>query len=158
MTKKTTKAFNKRSSGNPQTRAKKVVYKGIQFRSMIERSVYKLLEESGIPFAYEAQKFELDSSFVSPNDSYEKFMNGKGDFKNRGGKRYSKAMYTPDFTPPVGEPLTWVIEVKGRAFPDFGRTWRLFKKLLIKDSLNTVCFVPRNLQDCIETIKIIKTL
>tara|TARA_R110002073_G_scaffold3315_6_gene22341 strand:+ start:6549 stop:7034 length:486 start_codon:yes stop_codon:yes gene_type:complete len=161
MTKKSTratKARNKRSSGNPQTQARKVTYKGINFRSMLERDVYKLLVENKIPFAYEEQQFEIDEGFVSPNDSYEKFLNGKGEFKNRGGKKYKSAIYTPDFTPPVGEPLTWIIEVKGRAFPDFSRTWRLFKKKLLNDGLDTVCFVPRKIQDCIETIKIIKTL
>lgn len=141
-----------------QTNARKVTYKGIIFRSMLEREMYRLMEKSKIPFAYEEQKFELDPSFVSPNDSYERFMNGKGDFKNRGGKKYQMATYRPDFTPPVGEPLKWVIEVKGRAFPDFGRTWRLFKKFLLEEELETVCFVPRNIEDCKEVIKMIKKL
>lgn len=120
--------------------------------------MYRLFERSKIPFAYEEQKFELDPAFTSPHDSYERFMNGKGDFKNRGGKRYKSAIYTPDFTPPAGEPLTWVVEIKGRAFPDFGRTWRLFKKMLIQEDLETVCFVPRNIDDCKEVIKMIKAL
>jgi len=143
---------------NSQTKAKRVTYKGIYFRSMSEREMYKLLEEHKIPFAYEGQKFELDAAFTSPNTSYERFLNGKGDFKDRGGKRFSRAVYTPDFTPPVGEPLTWVIEIKGRSFPDFGRTWRLFKKYLLKQKLDTVCFVPRNIKDRSETIKLIKAL
>lgn len=155
---KQTKARNKRNSGNTQTNARKATYKGIEFRSMLERNFYRLMEQSGIPFAYEEQKFELDPAFTSPNDSYERFMNGKGDFKNRGKKKYSKSSYTPDFTPPVGQPLKWVIEIKGRAFPDFPRTWRLFKKMLLEEGLETICFVPRNLEDCKETIKIIKQL
>jgi len=158
MTKKRTKRRNVNTSGNTQTNARKVIYKGMTFRSMLERDMYKLMESSKIPFAYEGQKFEIDPAFTSPHDSYERFMNGKGDFKNRGGKRYKQAVYTPDFTPPVGEPLDWVIEIKGRAFPDFGRTWRLFKKMLIEEGRETICFVPRNLQDCKETIKMIKAL
>lgn len=153
-----TKARNRKNSGNTQTNARKVVYKGMEFRSMLERNAYRLMERSKIPFAYEAQKIEIDHAFLSHHDSYERFMNGKGDFKNRGNKKYSRAVYTPDFTPPVGEPLTWVLEIKGRAFPDFGRTWRLFKKYLIKEKLDTVCFVPRNIEDVVEAIKIIKTL
>lgn len=141
-----------------QTNARKVVYDGIQFRSMLERNMYKLLKEAGIPFSYEEQRFEIDSGFISPHDSYERFMNGKGVFMNRGGKVYKSSIYTPDFLPPVGEPLKWVIEIKGRSFPDFSRTWRAFKKMLLKKDLNPVCFVPRDLQDCKETIKIIKTL
>jgi len=158
MTKKQTKTRNRRSSGNTQTNAKKVTYNGVEFRSMLERDFYRLIEKSGIPFAYEEQKFELASSFKSPNDSYERYMNGKGEYKNRGNKKYPIATYTPDFTPPLGEPLKWVIEVKGRAFPDFPRTWKLFKKVLLDNDLKTVCFVPRNIEDCIETLKIIKTL
>ena len=141
-----------------QTNAKKVTYNGVSFRSTIEKDMYKLLKESGIPFAYEERKFEIDEGFFSPNDSYEKFLNGRGKFINRGSKEYKASQYTPDFTPPKGEPLKWVIEVKGRAFSEFPRTWRLFKKLLVKEKLGTICFVPRNIKDCIETIKIIRTL
>lgn len=141
-----------------QTNARKTVYKGITFRSLLERDMYRLLEKANIPFAYEGIKFELDPAFTSPNTSHERFMNGKGDFKDRGNKKYRKAVYTPDFTPPVGEPLDWVIEIKGRSFPDFGRTWRLFKRLLLNEKLDTVCFVPRNIEDCKNTIKLIKSL
>lgn len=158
MAKRQTKARNRRSSGNTQTNARKVVYKGMEFRSMLERDCYRLMERSKIPFAYEEQKFEIESAFQSPNTSYERFLNGKGDFKDRGGKKYSRGVYTPDFTPPVGKELKWIIEVKGRAFPDFSRTWRLFKKMLLKNDLDTVCFVPRNIEDCKQAIKIIKTL
>lgn len=158
MAKRETKKRNINTSGNSQTNARKRVYQGITFRSTLEMDMYKLLKRHKIPFAYEEQKFELDAAFQSPNDSYERFMNGKGDFKNRGNKKYSRAVYTPDFTPPVGKPLTWIIEIKGRAFPDFGRTWRLFKKMLLANEMETTCFVPRNIKDCAEVIKLIKAL
>ncbi|AGO47876.1 hypothetical protein Phi40:1_gp011 [Cellulophaga phage phi40:1] len=143
---------------NRQTNAKKIVYDGITFRSRLEMMMYRLLQKNDIPFAYEEQKFNIDAAFTSPNISYEKFMNGNGVYKNRGGKVYTDAIYTPDFTPPVGKPLTWLIEVKGRSFPDFPRTWRLFKKYLVDYKLNTVLFMPRNLEDCKETITLIKNL
>lgn len=141
-----------------QTRAKKVTYRGITFRSILERDMYILLKKNSIPFDYEKTKIQIDAPFKSPNVSYERFMKGSGEFKDRGNKKYSAGIYTPDFTPPVGKPLKWVVEIKGRAFPDFSRTWRLFKKYLLNNKLDTVCFVPRNIKDCEETIKIIKSL
>lgn len=141
-----------------QTAAKPVKYRGIHFKSKIERDMYKLLSRNKIPFAYEKQKFEIDEGFHSLNPSFERFMNGKGDFKNRGNKKFKGAIYTPDFTPPVGSPLDWVIEVKGRSFPDFPRRWRLFKRFLNKKGLNTVLFVPRNIKDCNKTILELKKM
>lgn len=139
-----------------QTNAKRVTYKGINFRSKLELYMYKLLESEKIPFAYEEQKFEIDEGFTYRGKSYEKFMNGRGAYKDRGKKKFKASVYTPDFTPPVGEPLTWVIETKGRAFPDFNRTWRLFKKFLLKKRYKTVLFLPRTQLDCQKTVEILK--
>ena len=140
-----------------QTNAKSKVYKGIKFRSALEVYMYQLLEKAKIPFSYESQKFVIIEGFHSPNESYEKFLNGKGEFKDRGDKKYRGMVYTPDFTPPEGNPLNWVIEVKGRAMPDFSRTWKLFKKFLKNKGLeDTVLFQPRTQKDCREVIRIIK--
>jgi len=121
--------------------------------------MYKLLEKTDIPFAYEAQKFVIIEGFTSPNISYERFLNGKGEFKDRGsGKKYADMVYTPDFTPPKGEPLDWVIEVKGRSMPDFSRTWKLFKKTLLKHNKNTVLYMPRTQGECRETLNLIQEM
>lgn len=142
---------------NSQTNATPKVYKGIKFKSTIEVYMYKLFEASDIPFAYEGTKFVIIDGFTSPNISYEKFLNGKGAYKDRGsGKKYNDMVYTPDFTPPVGQPLNWVVEVKGRSMPDFSRTWKLFKKLLwVEGSKDTILYMPRTQKDCRETIKLI---
>lgn len=118
--------------------------------------MYKLLEESDIPFAYEAQKFVIIKGFHSPNVSYERYLNGKGEYKDRGNKKFADMVYTPDFTPPKGEPLNWVVEVKGRTMPDFSRTWKLFKKLLVDK--NTTLFMPRTEKECKETLDLIKLI
>jgi len=152
------KRKRKRGSPRSQTNAKAKVYKGIKFRSALEVYMYKLFEKSDIQFAYEAQKFVIIEGFHSPNASYERFMNGKGDFKDRGDKKYRDMVYTPDFTPPKGQPLDWVVEVKGRAMPDFPRTWKLFKKLIVKNKLDTVLFMPRNQKECEEVINLIKQI
>ena len=148
-----------RKRANPQTNANSKVYKGIKFRSELEVYMFKLLENTEIPFAYEAQKFVIIEGFTSPNVSYERFMNGKGEYKDRGsGKKYANMVYTPDFTPPPDKPLDWVIEVKGRTMPDFPRTWKLFKKLIVREKLNTVLFMPRTQAECRETLELIKPI
>ena len=120
--------------------------------------MYKALKKANIPFEYEGQKFVIIEGFLYEGVSYERFMNGKGEFKDRGKKKYPDMVYTPDFTPPVDKPLKWVIETKGRSMPDFSRTWKLFKKLLQENDENTILFMPRKQEDCDEVIKMIKQL
>ena len=143
---------------NTQTNAQPKVYKGIKFRSKLEVYMYKLFESSKIPFGYEKQKFVIIEGFHSPNTSFERFMNGKGEFKDRGNKKYADMVYTPDFAPPKGDPLRWVVEVKGRAMPDFSRTWKLFKKLIAARELDTVLLMPRTEKECREVMIIIKEI
>jgi len=144
-----------------QHNAKKHIYNGITFQSGLEVYMYKALKRAKIPFDYEGKKYVIIKGFTYEGVSYERFLNGKGDFKDRGKKKFSNMVYTPDFTPPEGEPLKWVIETKGRAMPDFSRTWKLFKKYLQVDSSNCelpTLFVPRKQEDCDEVIKLIKQL
>lgn len=141
-----------------QTNAKKYNYRGIEFKSGLELYMYKALKKANIPFMYEGQKFVLIDGFQFTNESYERFLNGKGDYKDRGDKKFSDMVYTPDFTPPKGKPLKWVIEVKGRAMPDFSRTWKLFKKLIVREELDTVLFLPRKQADCDKTVELIKRI
>lgn len=157
--KKKRKKRGSRKNLRAQTNANPKVYKGIKFRSELEVYMFKLLEKSEIPFAYEGQKFVIIEGFVSPNKSFERFFNGKGDYKDRGsGKKYNDMVYTPDFTPPINKPLDWVIEVKGRAMPDFPRTWKLFKKLLSVKNPDTVLFMPRTQAECRKTLELIKPI
>lgn len=141
-----------------QTNAKKYFYEGIEFQSGLEVYMYKSLKKEKIPFEYEGQKFVIIKGFEYKGISYERFLNGKGDFKDRGAKKFSDMVYTPDFTPPADKPLKWVIETKGRSMPDFSRTWKLFKKLLTDNEEETVLFMPRKQADCDEVIKLIKQL
>jgi hypothetical protein len=149
---------SKYKKARKQTNAKPKVYNGIKFRSTLEVYMYKLLEKSDISFAYEGQKYVIIEGFNSPNTSYERFLNGKGDFKDRGNKKFANMHYTPDFTPPIDEELKWVIEVKGRAMPDFSRTWKLFKKWIAVRGLDTVLLMPRTEKECRETMKIIESI
>lgn len=138
--------------------AKTIDYDGQTLKSNLELTMYKLLKEHKIPFEYEGQKFVIIEGFHSHTTSYERFLNGKGDFKDRGDKNIPDMIYTPDFTPPRTKPLSWVIETKGRAMPDFSRTWKLFKKILFEEEMDTVLFMPRRKADCVEVIKLIKKM
>lgn len=150
-TEKTKRGYNK------QTNAKVVKSKGNIFKSGLESEMNDELLAAGIKFSYEAQKFVIDGGFKYNGESYEKFMNGKGDFKDRGKKTFQDSVYTPDFTNPVTDELEWVIETKGRAMPDFSRTWRLFKKVIMKSGTDILLFVPRNKKDCKQVIEILKS-
>ena len=142
---------------NSQTNAKAIKSKGNIFKSGLELDMNDALLAAGIKFSYEGQKFVIDEGFKYNGESYEKFMNGKGDFEDRGKKTFKDSVYTPDFTNPTSETLEWVIETKGRAMPDFSRTWRLFKKKLIKLDHGVLLFVPRNKKDCKQVIEILKS-
>jgi len=156
MTRKRTRRKGKKA----QTNASSKTYRGINFKSNLEVYMYKLLKGSKIPFSYEKRKFVIDSGFTSPNKSYERFMKGTGEFKDRGsGKNFNDTIYTPDFTPPKNRDLDWVIEVKGRTMPDFPRTWRLFKKWLLNNGHeDTILFMPRNQKECNITLELIKEI
>lgn len=148
--KKTKRGYNKQTNAVPVKSGRNI------FKSGLELEMNELLRSSNIPFSYEGQRFVIDEGFKYTGESYEKFVNGKGDFKDRGDKKFQDSVYTPDFTNPVSEPLKWVIETKGRAMPDFSRTWRLFKKGLIKLEQDVVLFVPRTKRDCKTVIEILK--
>ncbi len=149
-----------RRTKKKQTNAKKYLYDGIEFKSGLELYMYRSLKKEKIPFEYEGRKFVIIKGFKYEGESWERYMNGKGEFKDRGSKSFSDMVYTPDFLPPAGQPLKWVIETKGRSMPDFSRTWKLFKKLLSEsnDVDYPVLFMPRKQADCDEVIKMIKQL
>jgi hypothetical protein len=128
---------------------KKHDYQGYTLKSGLELVMFKELENNNIPFDYEKLVFKVSEPFTFKNKSYEKFLNGKGEFKNRGGKSVKGMTYTPDFTSEKGRTLRFIIETKGRATQDFAMRWKLFKKSLEDD--NIVLFMPRTKADCVKT-------
>jgi hypothetical protein len=142
-----------------QTNARKKVYKGVTYKSELEAYMAKSLDRVGVPQVYEKRKFVIREPFKSTNSSYEKFLNGRGLFKDRGNKTVPKSVYTPDFTPPLDQPLTWIIEVKGRTMPGFSDRWKLFKKSLMDNNQgDVILFMPRTKEDCDNTVEIIKEM
>ena len=131
-------------------RAKKKVVDGIEFKSGLEAYMYTALKEAGIQAEYEGISFELIPSFDFNNESYERQGNGKGEYKNRSGKRIRSINYTPDFT--GGE---FIIECKGRANESFPLRWKLFKKYVAERLPAVTLYKPQNQKECDETVSLI---
>ena len=138
----------KRKRGPVQ--AKKVKYDGINFASGLERYMYQALKKAKIKAKYEGETYEIVSGFDFINTSYERTANGKGEFKQRGGKKILPIKYTPDF---IGD--DFVIECKGRANESFPLRWKLFKKYLTDNKLYPRLYKPQNQKECDETVKLI---
>lgn len=143
--------IKRKTKNREKVRAIPVKYDGIQFQSKIERSMYIALVKSGITPRYEEEVFVLKEDMVFPNDSYERCMNGKGDFKNRGNSKIQKMYYTPDFT---GE--DFIIEVKGKANERFPIVWKLFKNHLVEIGDKRMLFKPQSLKDAMKVVALIK--
>ena len=86
----------KRKRGPVQ--AKKVTYDGIKFASGLERYMYMALKKAKIKAKYEGKTFEIVSGFDFINPCYARTANGKGEFKQRGGKKILPIKYTPDLS------------------------------------------------------------
>lgn len=113
--------------------------------------MYRLLLAEGIECKYEEEVFVLKKEAMFTNDSYERFMNGKGEFKNRGHEKIKMMYYTPDFTG-----YDYIIEVKGKANERFPLIWKLFKNHLIEIGDKRMLFKPQSLKDCTEVVALIK--
>ena len=140
----------KRKRGPVQ--AKKVTYDGIKFASGLERYMYMALKKAKIKAKYEGQTYEIVSGFDFINPCYARTANGKGEFKQRGGKKILPIKYTPDF---VSD--SFIIECKGRANESFPLRWKMFKKYLKAHLPHVIIYKPQNQKECDEVINLIKT-
>jgi hypothetical protein len=138
----------KRKKGKSISKAKKYTYKGIEYKSGLEKYMAQVLFENNIEFQYEPTKFELQEGFKFELKSYERQANGKGEFKNRGEKKVLPITYTPDF---IGD--GFIIETKGYANESFPMKWKMMKHLI--NSLDVVLYKPQNKNECEQTIKLI---
>ena len=118
----------KRKKGPVQS--KKTTVDGIKFASGLEVYMYKALKKAKIKAKYEGKTFEIVSGFDFIHPCYERTANGRGEFKQRGGKKILPIKYTPDF---IGD--GFIIETKGRANESFPMRWKMFKKYINKHNL-----------------------
>lgn len=138
-----------------KSRKKKYPYKGVDYKSGLERNMAMCLDEQGIKFQYEPKTFDVLKGFKFDFDCYERQRNGKGDMVNRGKKKIQGIKYTPDF---IGE--GFIIETKGYANETFPMRWKLFKSMLAAndefDPENLVIYKPQKISECKEVAKLIK--
>ena len=130
--------------------SKKVSYDGINFASGLEKYMYMALKKANIKAKYEGETFVLLNGFHFENEVFERQSNGKGEYKNRGGKRILPIKYTPDF---IGD--NFIIETKGRANESFPMRWKLFKKLVTEQFPEYTLYKPQNQKEIDDTIRII---
>lgn len=144
-------AIYKKKTGNRLINSISVSYDGINFKSRLEKNMYVLLKEAKIKFEYEKHSYDVFSSFLFSNQSFERQSNGKGDFINRGNKIVKSISYKPDF---VGD--GFIIETKGLRTESFNLRFKLFKKYLQDVSNNPVTlYMPQTATECKEVIKLI---
>jgi hypothetical protein len=137
--------------GRKIVQSKKVTIDGINFKSMLEGTMHKLLKEAGIKNKYEGVTHVTFDGFKYGGECYERVQKRSEEMVNK--QTVSKVSYTIDF---VGEDEKWFIEVKGRANESFSIRWKLFKKLLNTREKPPMIFKPTNVTDCKQVIAILK--
>ncbi len=130
--------------------SKKITVDGITFASGLEKYMYQALKDAKIKAQYEGKTFVVMEGFEFPNISIERCANGKGEFKDRGGKKILPIKYTPDF---IGE--DFIIECKGRANESFPLRWKMFKKAVKTQHPSVIIYKPQNQKECDKTIELI---
>ena len=112
--------------------------------------MYIALKKAKIKAKYEGTTYELIPSFNYNKPCYERQANGKGDYKDRGGKKIRGITYTPDF---IGS--DFIIECKGRPNETFPIRWKLFKMYLFHTRSEVTIYKPQNQKECDETVSLI---
>ena len=133
--------------------AEESVYDGIKFRSNLELFTYKQLKKNKIKFSYEEHRFNLIESFKYTPDCWQKGKKKKQTTFVKAQKNIKNTTYLPDF---CNLEDNWIIECKGLKTDVFVLKWKLFKKYLKNNNLQYKLYMPSNLSQVLETIKLIK--
>lgn len=128
--------------------SKKIVIDGIQFASLLEGKMYKMLKAAGIKFQYEGKSYVTFEPLVLETECWERATKRSKSMIDR--RKVSKVSYTPDF---IGENEEWFIEVKGRANESFPIRWKLFKNLVSGWVKPPIIFKPTNDADCKQAVQ-----
>lgn len=140
-----------------------IEYNGIKFRSKLECSCYKLLEESGLDFSYESEKITLwEGSKLTKTQVYapKKLGAGKyGKVLELQTKALISTTYTPDFVIRLGKYKVY-LETKGMPNEQFALKKKMFlKSIENRDDNKKYLFIePHNIKQMKQAIEIIKSL
>lgn len=145
------KKTKKARTGRQVVNSKKTKVDGIEFASILESTMYKLLKQAGIKNKYEGESFVTFEPFVLEEACFERATRRSKEMIDR--RKVTKVSYTPDF---IGENNEWFIEVKGRANESFSIRWKLFKNMIAQWKNPPLVFKPTNKKDCEQVIKILK--
>lgn len=152
MVKRKTATKKKVSKGRKVVQSKKIVVDGIEFQSLLESTMYKLLIQAGITgFKYEGKKYTTLDSFEVKGECYERARRTSTEMKDR--RSVSAVRYTPDF---IADDESWFIEVKGRPNESFPLRWKLFKLMTLSMKKPPIIFKPMNKLDCEQVVEILK--
>ena len=134
---------------------KSKVFNGIQFKSILEVSIYKGLLQEGFKPKYEEMTFIIWEGFRPTVDFYNKDTKSKELKKDMGKLR--DITYTPDFTFTYKDTLI-IIEAKGFENDTFPIKKKLFRKLLEGYDFPTLYFEVYTKRHLTNAISIIKSL
>ena len=140
--------------------ATRVLYNDILFRSILEKSCYKKLEESDLVFSYETEKFilwegcKLSLLVFAPK----KLGPGRfGRFLEEQKRSLLNITYTPDFVI-VYKDYKIYFDVKGKENDTYPLKKKMFIKHLQQKLGKFIFFEPHNVRQMVQAIDLIKTL
>lgn len=138
-------------------------YNGIKFKSILECSCYKKLENSGFDFSYESEKITLWDGIKLQNTKVyapKKIKAGKyNKFLEPQTRALLNTTYTPDFIVTKGNYKIY-FDVKGKENDIYPIKKKMFLKTLEErnDGINYIFFEPHNVRQMLQAIEIIKGL
>lgn len=133
--------------------ATKKTYDGINFKSITEVMVYKILKEKGYDVKYEPIKFKIVEGFKSNIPFYIK----KGNNLQLNMDKQRAITYTPDFVL-MKDNKHIFIEVKGYTNDVYPYKRKLFRKYLDKELPDSVFFEVDTKEHVLKMIDIIEKL
>lgn len=132
--------------------ARKIVFNGITFKSILEANFYKILLQAGFEVDYELMKFVIVEGFRPTIPFYNRSKSGV--FRKDMSKVRS-ITYTPDFTL-TKDGILFIIEAKGRENDTFPLKKKLFRKLLESMEMPCVYFEVHTKKELLQVIDLIK--
>jgi hypothetical protein len=132
----------KRFTGKKKINARKIVYDGIQFQSLLERDFYKKIKLFNLPLLYEPKTYEVLPAMKAP-ETFRNFKTWGTKFLERSSNTQNMK-YTPDFVY-EGDKHYIYVENKGRPNESYPLRKKLFFVYLSKIKNREVWFFePKN--------------